>query len=434
MTETNFPIDERQELEYNESSMKLQSNTLKNVVIGLLLLVLGGVVGYRLQPSSNPDSNLPQFQLKNINQPQDYKEVDFSMFWNVWDILKADYLDSEKLDQEKMVHGAIAGMTSSLGDPYTIYLPPVEQKRSTEDLAGSFYGVGIQLGYVDSTLAVVAPLKGGPAEAKGVEAGDLILHVKDEAKGLDEDSGNWSLNEAVNNIRGEKGTEVTLTLFRKDNGSQPFEVTIARDEIIVPTVELEFIDHNGKKAAHIQLSRFGDRTTSEFNDIISQILIERPNIEGIILDLRNNPGGFFDGAIDVASEFIEEGVVVSQKSKYQQQDFKATGKARLANIPVVVVVNRGSASASEIVAGALRDQREAELIGERSFGKGTVQDARELDDGSGLHVTVARWLLPGGDWIHEEGIPVNIEVADDPETEENEILIKAIEELTLKNN
>ena len=257
------------------------------------------------------------------------------------------------------------------------------------------------------------------------------MHVKDADKELDEDTTDWSLNEAVNKIRGEKGTEVELTLYQKEDGAQPRTLSIPRDEIIVPTVELEFVEHNGKKAAHIQLSKFGDRTTSELENIISQILIERPNIEGIILDLRNNPGGFFDGAIDVASEFIDFGVVVSQKSKYYQQDYKVRGGARLSNIPLVVLVNRGSASASEIVAGALRDQKGSKLIGERSFGKGTVQDARELDDGSGLHVTIARWLLPSGEWIHEEGIPVDIDVEDDYETEHDEVVIRAIEELSL---
>lgn len=426
------PIDDQEELYYNKTSMSLTNPRFRNIILGILLLVLGAVIGYRLQPATNSDSKIPSFELKNTSQPQSYKEIDFSKFWEVWDILKADYLDTEKLDQEKMVQGAIGGMTAALGDPYTIYLPPADQKRSAQDLSGSFYGIGIQLGYVDSTLAVVAPIKGGPAAALDVHAGDLILHVKDEAKDLDEDTTGWSLNEAVEKIRGDKGTEVTLTLYRKDNGAQPFEKTIARDEIVVPTVELAFVENNGKKAAHIQLSRFGERTTAELNDIISKILIERPNIEGIILDLRNNPGGFFDGAIEVASEFIDSGVVVSQKSKFQQQDFKALGNARLSKIPLVVLINRGSASASEIVAGALRDQKQAKLIGERSFGKGTVQDARELDDGSGLHVTVARWLLPGGAWIHEEGIPADIEVKDDPETDQDEVVVKAIEELSIQ--
>jgi len=421
-------MDDPQDNKYNNSSMTLNNSRFRNFIIGVLLLVLGGVVGYRLQPKTDSQSKLPVFELKNTNQPQEYKEVDFKQFWEVWAILKKDYLDQEKLNDDKMVQGAIGGMTSALEDPYTLYLPPEEQKRSVEDLQGSFFGVGIQLGYIDNTVAVIAPIKGGPAAAKGVMAGDLILHVKDAAKGLDKDTTGWSLNEAVNNIRGDKGTEVTLTLFRKDNGNQPFEVIIARDEIVVPTVELTYAEKNSHKVAHIVLSRFGEKTTPELEKIISDILINRPKIDGIVLDLRNNPGGFFDGAIEIASEFIEEGVVVSQKSKTQQQDYKALGNARLANIPIMVLINRGSASASEIVAGALKDRKGAKLIGERSFGKGTVQDARQLDNGAGLHVTIARWLLPSGAWIHDEGIPVDVEVKDDPNTPEDEVVLKAIEE------
>ncbi len=403
--------------------------TMRNLVFAVLIFFLGGVIGYRFQPERFGQQLLPLYNITNTEKPEDFEDVDFSQFWKVWQILERDYLDPEKIDEKDMVHGAIVGMTQALGDPYTIYLPPQDQQRSMEDLQGSFYGVGIQLGYIEDTLAVIAPLKGTPAEEAGIEAGDLILHVKDESKGLDEDTIGWSLTEAVEKIRGKKGTSITLTLFRRNNGAEPFEVSVQRGEILVPSIEMEFVEHNGKKVAHIQLSRFGDKTVSELEQIISDILIERPNLTGIVLDMRNNPGGYFDAAIEVASEFIQTGVVVTQKGKYTEQDFKTSGKARLADIPLVVVVNKGSASASEIVAGALRDQKEAKLVGERTFGKGTVQDARELDNGGGLHVTIARWLLPKGDWIHDEGIPVDVEIKNDRETEEDEVLLRAIEEL-----
>lgn len=413
--------------------MRLPSSALRNLIVGGLLFSLGGVIGYRFQQPVNNSSEgnklLPIFKLQNIAAPGQYQDVDFAQFWKVWQILDRDYLDPQKLDQVKMVNGAIAGMTSALGDPYTMYLPPVEQKRTTEDLKGAFYGVGIQLGYVDSTLAVVAPLKGNPAEAAGVKAGDLILHVKDVSKKLDEDTTGWSLPDAVDKIRGEKGTTVTLTLFRKDNGQKPFVVDLKRDEILVPSVELAFVENNGKRVAHVSLSRFGDRTKAELDDIVSKILVEKPKLAGIVLDLRNNPGGYFDAAIDVAGEFVKDGVVVSEKGKTDQKDFRAKGLARLANIPVILVVNKGSASASEILAGALKDLRGTKLVGEKTFGKGTVQDARQLENGAGLHVTVARWLLPKGEWIHETGIPVDIEVKDDPDTEGDEVLNKAIDSL-----
>jgi carboxyl-terminal processing protease len=409
---------------------------IRNLAFASLLLVLGGVIGYRIAERGGINKIVAepviQYNLLNTQQPTDYKDVDFAQFWEVWKILEQNYLDPNKLKKDEMVFGAIKGMTSSLGDPYTIYLPPAEEKRTEEDLQGSFFGVGIQLGYVDNFLAVMSPLKGSPAEKAGIKAKDLILHVKDDVKKIDKDTTGWSLNEAVNYIRGDKGSSVTLTLLRRDEKKEPFTVTLQRDEIIVPSAEFKYIDKDGKKYAHITLSRFGERTLEELNTAIGDIQKQNPKVSGIILDVRNNPGGFLDGAIRIASEFIKSGVIVTQQGKYSKKDYSALGGARLAEYPLVVIMNGGSASASEIVAGALRDQKNALLIGEKSFGKGTVQDALKLDHGAGLHVTIARWLLPKGDWIHEQGIPANVEVKDDPNTSEDEILNKALDEVARK--
>lgn len=414
--------------------MKVSANMLREIAVSLLLIILGSFAQYRFnlveRITGSPARIAGGRSISNIINKQapdgEKSDIDFGTFWEVWSYLERDYLEPEKINTEDMVNGAIQGMASSLGDPYTAYLPPEDNERSGQDLAGAFYGVGIELGYIDSFLAVIAPLEGSPADQVGVKAGDLIFHVKDEQKEIDEDSGNWSLDKAVDTIRGPKGTPVHLTLLR-EGATEPIEVTIVRDEIIVKSAELEFVEHNGKKVAHIKLSRFGERTNGEWDQLVGEILKNRSQISGIILDMRNNPGGFFDGAIDVASEFVPSGVVVTQKGQFSEQEYKARGNARLKNIPVEVLVNRGSASASEIVAGALRDQLGAQLIGEKTFGKGTVQDRRELSNGGGLHVTIARWLLPKGDWIHDEGIPVDVEVKDDPETEEDEQLLKAIE-------
>ena len=414
------------------SDMKSQ---MRNIIIGVLLLILGGVAGYRIRGTQGLQGSNPQtiFNLTNTTPPTEYKNVDFQQFWDVWKILQNDYLDPTKVQADQMVYGAIKGMTASLGDPYTIYLPPTDQKRSQEDLQGSFFGVGIQLGYINNTLAVMAPLKGSPAEKAGVKAKDLILHVKDPAKNLDKDTTGWSLIDAVDNIRGDKGTPVTLTLFRPDSDiKKPFDVTLVRDEILVPSVVVEYIQVNGKKLAHLTLSRFGERTQDELNKAITDITQQSPKVDGIMLDMRDNPGGFLDEAINVASEFVKSGVVVTQKGKYTSQSYQAKGNARLADYPLVVVVNGGSASASEIVAGALRDDLGAELVGEKTFGKGTVQDARTLDNGAGLHVTIARWLLPKGDWIHEQGIPVNVEIKPDPNASDDAILKTAEQELVKK--
>ncbi|MBU0576631.1 S41 family peptidase [Patescibacteria group bacterium] len=412
---------------------KITIATLRSTILGVLLLALGGVVGYRYGRSGEFSTRIPLSQIINIQAPSDKQNLDFAVFWEVWGHLDQTYLEPEKLNAKEMVNGAISGMTAAIGDPYTTYLPPQQNQRSAEDLAGSFYGVGIELGYIDETLAVIAPLAGTPAEKAGIMAGDLILHLKDTTKGLDEDTIGLSLNEAVDKIRGEKNTKITLTLLRKNGQDnqygEPFDVDIARGEIVVESIKLEFVEHDDKRVAHLKVSKFGERTPKEFDQAVGQILTQGYQLDGILLDLRNNPGGFFDDAIDLASEFIESGVVVSQKGKFTKQDFNAKGKARLTKFPLLVLVNRGSASASEILAGALRDQLNVKLIGENTFGKGTVQDRRELSNGGGLHVTIARWLLPKGDWINEAGIPVNVEVKDNLDTKEDEVVLRAIEEL-----
>lgn len=414
--------------------MPNQDSRARQILISILLIALGGVVGYRIRGNERIPGISPILErtgltsVQNRTQPNQYKDIDFGQFWDVWGILEESYIDPEKINADEMVNGAIVGMTSSLGDPYTMFLPPEEQKRSEEDLSGAFYGVGIQLGYVDNVLAVSTPLKGSPAEKAGLKAKDLIIHVKDDK--IDKDTQGWSLAEAVGYIRGERGTKVTLTMIRRDEKAEPFEVTLIRDEIIVASAEHEFIDlPNGKRAALITLSRFGERTESEMNAAVEDILKQSPKVDGIILDMRNNPGGFLDGSIDVGSEFIRDGVIVTQQGRNSSREYLAKGNARLADYPVEVLVNGGSASAAEIVAGALRDRRGAKLIGEKTFGKGTVQDALRLPSGAGLHVTIAKWILPKGDWIQETGIPVNVEVKDDENTEVDEVIEVAKQEL-----
>lgn len=396
--------------------MKLQ--TLRSIIVSILLVILGGVLGFRLAKGHNIPfvsralTVLPSSRLINTTVPEKYESIDFSEFWQVWGRLEQQYHDPTKLDAQKMVDGAIAGMVSGLGDPYTLYLSKADQKRTSDDLNGSFEGVGIQLGYKNQTLAVIAPLTGLPAEKAGIIAGDYILHIKDTEKNVDKDTSGLSLPEAVSLIRGPKGSEVTLTFLRE--GGQPFEKKLARDTIIVPSVELSFIEKDSKKIAHIKLSQFGGRTLAEWKEAVDKITADKSTV-GVILDVRNNPGGYLNDAIAIASEFIPDGIVVKQQGKNDSLPYYSLGKGRLTKTPVVVLMNKGSASASEIVSGALRDRKNAKLIGENSFGKGTVQDAQELPSGAGLHVTVAKWILPGGDWIHEKGLKPDIEVKINPE-------------------
>jgi carboxyl-terminal processing protease len=373
----------------------------------------------------------PEITVVNKAVPPRHQDVDFSLFWEVWDRLEKDYLDSSALDKEKMVYGAISGMTSALGDPYTVFLPPKKQTETKEELSGAFEGVGIQLGYKDNRLAVIAPLDGMPAKQAGILAGDFIIHIKDEVKKIDKDTDGMTLPDAVEIIRGPRGQPVILTIVR--DSKDPLEFTLVRDTIIVKSVSLEWIDpsdqpstinHQLSTIAYVRLSRFGDRTVTEWNDVVEEI-IKKSNqkdaqVAGMILDVRNNPGGYLDAAVAVASEFFSGGLVVEQKSKTTSYPFNVARPGKLPDIPLVVLVNQGSASASEIVAGAIGARGRGKLVGQNTFGKGTVQDAQELRGGAGLHITTARWLLPSGGWIHDEGLKPDIELEYDQEASKDQ--------------
>jgi len=381
-------------------------------------------------------------------------EVDMARFWQVWQKLEDKYLIKEDLKSQEMMWGATKGMTSALGDPYTVFLPPERNKEVKEELNGAFEGVGIQLGFKDGRLAVMAPLAGMPAEAVGVRAGDLILHLKDENKDVDVNTVDMSLPEAVEIIRGKKGTKISMTLLHEDE-SEPVVKEIVRDTIVIRSVELKLgkISEEGKwidekeacsgteewhcqAVAYLHLSRFGGRTESEWEEAIGDIKQKGNDIKGIVLDLRNNPGGYLEGAVRYAGEFLEPGlfVVKQEDSKENVSSYSVTHQGRLLTEPLVVLVNQGSASSSEILAGALQDHERAKLVGKKTFGKGTIQEAIDLGEGSGLHVTTAKWLLPSGKWVNEtEGIEPDEEVDFNRESmETDEQLQKAIEVLLEK--
>jgi len=375
--------------------------TLRKKILSLTLLLMVGGLGYWLgqrEVSLAWKNNSPQVKIVNKLKPKEREEVDFALFWQVWEKLENEYLDSTKINEGEMVYGAIRGMTAALGDPYTAFLPPEDNQDSKEDLAGQFEGVGIQLGFREGVLAVVAPLKGTPAEKAGVQAGDLIAKIDER------DTQGISLPESVELIRGEKGTQVTLGLVRE---GEYLEIEIIRGTIKVRSVELEWKD----EVAYVRLSRFGDETKKEWNEVVREIVRHQPRVEKMVLDLRNNPGGYVDGAVYLASEFLEEGdLVVTQQEKWSKSDLRTERQGKLQRVKIVILLNQGSASSSEILAGALKDQGQAVLVGEKSFGKGTVQEVIDFRGGSGLHVTTARWLLPSGKWIHENGIEVDHEV------------------------
>ncbi len=378
--------------------------------------------------------------LVNISRavPQARGNLDFALFWKVWDTLSASYFDKSKLIESKMVYGAISGMVSSVGDPYTVFLPPTQNKVVDEDLSGNFEGVGIQIGFRGPQLAVIAPLPGSPAEKAGVKAGDYIVGITDEAKNiLNKSTSGISLSEAVEIIRGKAGTKVKLSLVREDKDKPfdaeyytPFEVEVQREKIDVPSVVLDYVGDN-KQIARIKVTKFAAETKMEWDKAVNEIA-SKPEITGVIVDVRNNPGGYLQASVDLASEFIPSSktVVIEENAKGQRNEYKVERIGKLLKMNVVVLMNKGSASASEILAGALRDQRQIKLIGETSFGKGTIQEPLEIDGGAGLHVTIAKWLTPNGTWVNEKGLKPDTEVQDDDKTTEDEQLLKAIELLT----
>ncbi len=287
--------------------------------------------------------------------------VDFAKFWTVWDKVSTGYVDKMALDSNKMVDGAIAGMVASLGDPYTVYLTSEQNKAEKDSLGGEFEGVGIQLGYKEKKLIVVAPLDGTPAKLAGVRAGDMILRIVDAGKNLDRDTEGITLPEAVSLIRGKKGTLVALTLAR-EAVTEPIKVELKRDTILVKSVEVEMLGD----VAWVRVSKFGDRTQVEWDKSIDEYNVQCPmtNVQskkcrGIVLDLRNNPGGYLEGSVYLTSEFLQKGkiVVKQQFGDGTSYENKVTRDGRLIKVPLVVLINEGSASAAEIMAGALGDSK-----------------------------------------------------------------------------
>ena len=405
---------------------KINFTLIRYIIFGVIVLAATFSGGY-LVGFKGYQGTLAEFPKVTITRelPPDKEDLDFSLFWRVWDTINASYFDKEKVIPANMVYGAIEGMVSALGDPYTVFLPPDKNKVVQEDLQGSFDGIGIQIGFKGNQLAVIAPLPDSPSEKVGIEAGDFIVGIKDETKGIERGTVGISITDAVSAIRGPAGSVVTLTLLREGQ-EEPIVVDVVRESIDVPSVTLAFVGEGGN-IAHVKLLKFGGETEAEWEEAVIEIL-KKENLKGIVLDLRNNPGGYLQGAVDIASEFMKTGrVVVIEERGEQKSEYVVEKIGRFPNTPIVVLVNQGSASASEILAGALRDDKKVEIVGEKTFGKGTIQEPQQVDGGAGLHITVARWLTPSGVWVDGEGLTPDFELEDNGETEEDEQLQKGIE-------
>ncbi|RJQ35093.1 S41 family peptidase [Candidatus Parcubacteria bacterium] len=389
---------------------------------GIILVALGFALGFTMGAGAEGKGG----PLGTLVPPPG---VDFSPVWKAWYVIDEKFVpaavatttslatSTEETNQER-VWGMVQGLAESLGDPYTYFLPPVENEQFVEDLSGQFQGVGMEIAVRDQILTVVAPLKGSPAEAAGIQSGDHVLKIDGEdTRGLD-------ITTAVGKIRGEKGTVVTLTILR-DGWSEPQDIKVTRDVISVPAISTTL---RSDGVFVIELASFTANAPQLFREALREFV--ESGSSRLVLDLRGNPGGYLEAAVDMASWFLPSGrVVVTEdyaghagSTEHRSRGYDVFNE----NLKMAILVNRGSASASEILAGALRHYGIAKLVGERTFGKGSVQELVDITSGSALKITVARWLDPSGVQIPLDGIvpdvevsitQENIEAGDDPQLE-----------------
>ncbi len=358
-----------------------------------------------------------------VNKKSADTTIDFSLFWKVWELLKDKYVDRTGLDARELFYGAIDGMLAATGDPYTTFFSPEENREFNEDISGVFEGIGAEMGMKDNIITIIAPLEGMPAEKAGLLPGDKIVKIDDVA------SSGYSLDEAVKRIRGAKGTSVKLTIFREGD-EETRDITVERGIISVKSVRSETKEGN---IAYIRVSRFGEDTDALFTEAVKKAASDQS--KGVIIDLRSNPGGFLDTAVEMASFMLPSGqiVVIEEDGAGKRKELKARGGDILSALPTVVLINEGSASASEILAGALRENRDnVTLIGKKSYGKGSVQELIPVGKDTAVKITVARWLTPEGHQINKAGISPDIEVgmtAEDRENKRDPQLDRALEEL-----
>lgn len=383
-------------MDIKKTNEKIKANSSRIILVALFLMtfIFGWVLGHQ-------DARFGRigFTPQLIGRGSTSGNADFSIFWRAWDLVEKNF--DGNIDYKNMVYGAVKGMVSSLGDPYTAFLTPEEANQLQDDLSGTISGIGAEVAVKNNQLTVVAPIDGSPAKKAGILAGDNILKIDDtETKGMD-------VGTAVSKIRGEAGTKVRLTVQRGDTTK---ELEITREKLTVKSVSSEIKNGN---VGYVKISRFDDNTTADLRSALDGF--QSKNVKKIILDLRDNPGGYLDQSVSVASEFVKDGVIVSEKKDVtngKSSDYKALagGKMTAEDVKIVILVNNGSASASEIVAGALKDHNRAILVGEKTFGKGSVQEIEDLAGGAKLRVTIAHWYTPNGKNISKEGIAPDAEV------------------------
>ena len=372
----------------------------------LALLGSGFFLGFNLGKKTSKIINV-----RGIANIDNKTSADFGIFWETWSAIHQNYLRDSEVPEKERVYGAVQGLVRSLGDPYSEFFKPEDAKKFEEDISGSFGGIGAEIGSRDGFIVIVSPLKNSPAERAGLKPGDKILMINSTS------TEGMSVVEAVKLIRGEVGTEVKLTILREKE-EKPKEIKIIREIIQVPTLDYEVKDG----ILIVKLYSFNTNAEELFYKAVVDGFL-RQKAQGLVLDLRNNPGGFLDVAVDLAGWFLKKGTLVvkevTREKNNGENNHLAMGNGALKDIPVVVLVNKGSASASEILAGALQIQRGVKIVGEETFGKGTVQRLIKLSDGSSLKITVANWVLPNGQILEGNGLKPDIEVKTNNEEQDN---------------
>ena len=374
------------------------------VVVGIILFGGGFTVGHFF---NSPDAEslifLETEEIEDDSLLTDstaVADLDIVTFDQVWRTAEAKFIDAEKLNSKEMLYGAMKGVIESLGDPHSEFLTPTESEQFMASLEGELTGIGAEVGIRDEIITIISPLRGSPAERAGLLPGDKVFKIDDEI------SSDLTLFEAVKKIRGEIGSEVKLTIFRGEE-MQSREIKITRELIEIESVISEMREDG---IAVVTVNTFSDDTAEEFTEILAELAIQNP--KGMILDLRFNGGGFLDAAIEIASKLLSSGnvVVIHERGKADQA-IPVSGAPLLPQTPLVVLINEGSASSSEIVAGALQDNARATLVGTKSFGKGTVQELiSNFRDGSTLRISIAKWFTPNGRDIDQIGIEPDFEV------------------------
>lgn len=407
----------------NRSRATRYAGTYLGIICVILAFGAGVYLGqgwFVKKQITNEEGGVEITKVINLNRSLNRSDsVDFNQFWEVWDKIKTKYVKQPVSDVD-LLYGAIQGMVYGLGDPYSVYFPPKPAMEFAKSLSGEFSGIGAEIGIKNNQLVIVAPLPNTPAEKAGLRPADKILAIdKKSTAGMDVET-------AVRFIRGSPTSSVVLTISRV-GWDKSKELTIPRAKINIPSVMYE-LKPGG--IAYIRVMQFNDRTQGDLSKYIEKLQADKA--KGIVLDLRNNPGGYLESAILMGSEWIKEGdpIVKEKFSNSRENVHVSTGLHRLLGMKTIVLVNGGSASASEIVAGALKDHNAATIIGEKTFGKGSVQDFETLQDGSALKVTVAEWFTPNGNSINEKGIMPDIEVKEDFEKAkvgEDIVLDKALE-------